>query len=180
MAQAMAELGRPNLLPQFPTVRMDERDIAAAVGNLHAALASDVSPLERQTRWLSLLTTLVMRYGADRVALPLAGAEPRAVAEVRAYLEERYAERITLNQLAAQTSLSPFHLVRVFRRAMGIPPHAYLESVRIRHAQHLLERGEPAATVAYATGFASQSHFTERFRRTIGVTPGRYREMFQG
>jgi AraC-like DNA-binding protein len=180
MAQVMAELGRPNLLPHFPTVRMDERDIAAPVGNLHAALASDVSPLERQTRWLSLLTTLVMRYGADRVVLPVAGAEPRAVAEVRAYLEERYAERITLSQLAAQTSLSPFHLVRVFRRATGMPPHVYLESVRIRHAQHLLERGEPAATVAYATGFASQSHFTERFRRTIGVTPGRYREMFQG
>lgn len=180
MAQVMAELGRPNLLPQFPTVRLDERDIADAVSTLHVTLDSDVSPLERQTRWLSLLTTLVMRYGADRVALPIAGAEPRAVAEIRAYLEERYAERITLSQLAARAGLSPFHLVRVFRRATGIPPHAYLESVRIRHAQRLLERGEPTAAVAYATGFASQSHFTERFRRTIGVTPSRYRQMLRG
>jgi AraC-like DNA-binding protein len=36
-------------------------------------------------------------------------------------------------------------------------------------------QGMPPAQVAYAVGFSSQSHFTSRFQRTIGVTPGRYR-----
>lgn len=177
MAQAMAELGRPDHLPEFSTVRFDERDVAATVRYIHATLNSALSPLERQTRWLSLLTTLVRRYGASHLELPGVGSEPRAVALARAYLDEHYAERVTLPALAAETGLSPFHLVRVFRRATGIPPHAYLESVRIRHAQRLLELGEPLALVAYGTGFSSQSHFTERFRRTIGVTPARYRQL---
>lgn len=177
MAQAMAELGRPDRLPQFPTARFDERDMAATVRYVHATLASPLAPLERETRWLYLLTMLIRRYGADQVALPVAGAEPRAVALARSYLEERYAERVTLSALAAEAGLSPFHLVRVFQRATGIPPHAYLESVRIRRAQELLERGDSPAFAAYATGFSSQSHFTERFRRIIGVTPARYRQL---
>jgi transcriptional regulator GlxA family with amidase domain len=57
-----------------------------------------------------------------------------------------------------------------------VPPHTYLESVRIRHAQQLLVQGLALAEVAYATGFSSQSHFTDRFRRIIGVTPGAYRQ----
>lgn len=178
MAQAMMELGRPNLLPQFPTVRIDASDIAALTAAVHSSLTRDASPLERQTHWLALLTTLVLRYSSDRVALPVVGAEPRAVTLARDYLEEHYTERVTLSQLAAQTNLSPFHLVRVFRRATGIPPHAYLESIRIRRAQCLIERGEPLVSIAYATGFSSQSHFTERFRRIIGVSPGQYRQAY--
>jgi AraC-like DNA-binding protein len=175
MRQVMAELRRPDALPIFPTARMDERDVAATVHLVHGMLASELSTLERQTRWLSLLTILVLRYGSERLALPAAGYEPGAVSLARNYLEARFAERVTLPELAAETGLSPFHLVRVFRRATGITPHAYLESVRIRHAQRLLERGESPAAVAFATGFSSQSHFTERFRRTIGVTPAVYR-----
>jgi AraC-like DNA-binding protein len=174
MEQVMVELRRPGALPHFPTARMDERDMAASIHHFHALLSAKLSPLERQTRWLGLLTTLVLRYGSVRLALPAAGAEPRAVTLARDYLEHHYAERVTLPQLAAQTGLSPFHLVRVFRRATGITPHAYLESVRIRHAQRLLESGEAPAAVSFATGFSSQSHFTQRFRRTLGVTPAVY------
>jgi AraC-like DNA-binding protein len=175
MRQVMAELRRPDVLPVFPTARMDERDIATSVHLVHATLASESSPLERQTRWLGLLTTLVLRYGSERLALPVPGYEPRAVSLARIHLEDHFAERVTLPQLAAETGLSPFHLVRVFRRATGITPHAYLESIRIRHAQRLLERGASPASAAFETGFSSQSHFTERFRRTLGVTPAVYR-----
>jgi AraC-like DNA-binding protein len=177
MEQVTRELRRPGALPHFPTARVDARDAAATIHHFHALLSSERSVLERQTRWLSLLTTLVLRYGSSgsaRLALPAVGAEPRAVALARDYLEDHYAERVTLPQLAAQTSLSPYHLVRVFRRATGITPHAYLESVRIRHAQRRLERGDAPVDVALATGFSSQSHFTERFRRTLGVTPAVY------
>lgn len=70
--------------------------------------------------------------------------------------------------------LAPYYIARVFRAEVGLPPHAYLESVRIRQAQRLVARGMPLAQVAGATGFADQSHFTHRFKRLIGVTPGQY------
>ncbi len=175
MAQVMAEFDRPQQLPQFPAVRIDAADIATSVRQLHAILDAATPAIERQTHWLTLLTTLVLRYAADPLRLPAAGNEPRAVAVVRAFVEAHFAERITLPTLAAAAGLSPFHLVRVFQRAAGVPPHAYLESVRIQQAQRLLMRGLPPAQVAYEVGFSSQSHFTSRFQRIIGVTPGRYR-----
>jgi AraC-like DNA-binding protein len=175
MAQVMAEFGRPEQLPQFPSVRIDAADLASSVREFHSILDPATPPIERQSYWLALLTTLVRRYAADPLRLPSAGSEPRAVARVRAFVEAHYAERITLPALAAEAGLSPYHLIRVFRRATGVPPHAYLESVRIQHAQRLLMAGLAPAQVAYDIGFSSQSHFTSRFYRVIGITPGRYR-----
>jgi AraC-like DNA-binding protein len=55
-----------------------------------------------------------------------------------------------------------------------MPPYAYLESVRIRHAQQLIENGKSLAEVAAEVGFSSQSHLTRRFKKIIGATPGQY------
>ncbi|MBC8078469.1 MAG: AraC family transcriptional regulator [Chloroflexales bacterium] len=175
VAPLMAELGRPDELPSFPSVRIDDPALAASVRQLHAELGADSPAIDRETRWLTVLAALITRYGAGRLALPAAGREPRAVALAQAYIETHASEAVTLAHLAAQVGLSPFHLVRVFHRAMGVPPHAYLESVRISRAQRLIAAGTPLAEVSYAVGYSSQSHFTTRFRRIIGVTPGHYR-----
>ena len=64
--------------------------------------------------------------------------------------------------------------MRVFHHEVGLPPHAYLASIRVRRAQDLLAAGAPIVDVAYATGFSSQSHLTNTFKRFIGVTPNQY------
>jgi len=92
----------------------------------------------------------------------------------RRYVEERYADGLRLQQLAEHVSLSPYYFLRVFRAEVGMPPHAYLDSVRVRHAQRLIEAGEPLARVAADVGYSSQSHFTRSFKRIIGATPGQY------
>lgn len=175
LAPLMAELGRPDALPSFPSVRVDDPALADAFRQLHRELDADSPPIARETRWLSVLATLITRYGAERLEPPSVGSEPRAVAQAQAYLHAHAAEPVSLATLAAEVSLSPFHLLRVFRRSIGVPPHTYLESVRIRQAQQLIAAGVPLAEVAYAVGYSSQSHFTTRFRRLLGVTPGRYR-----
>lgn len=175
LAPLMAELGRPGELPSFPAVRIDDPALAAEFRAFHATIAGDRPPIERQGRWMALLATLIARHSTVRRPFPRVGAEPRAIATARDYLETHYAEPVTLDVLAAHTGFSPFHLLRTFRRTLGVPPHVYLESVRIRHAQRLIAAGVALAEVAYAVGFSSQSHFTTRFRRIIGVTPGRYR-----
>jgi AraC-like DNA-binding protein len=175
LAPLMAELGRPGELPGFPSARVDDAALAGEIWRLHTELGGASPPIARETRWLRLLATLITRYGAERLALPAAGREPRAVARAQAYLDAHYAAPIALADVAAHVGLSPFHLVRVFHRAVGMPPHSYLESVRVRQAQGQIAAGVPLAEVAYAVGYSSQSHFTTRFRRIIGVTPGRYR-----
>ncbi len=71
-----------------------------------------------------------------------------------------FSQGVSLTQLAAHVSLSSYYLLRAFRAEVGMPPHAYLDSVRIRHAQKLIEAGKPLSEVAAEVGFSSQSHLT--------------------
>lgn len=81
-------------------------------------------------------------------------------------------QNVLLSQLALVAGLTPYHFVRVFHGTMGLPPHAYLNQIRLVRAKRLLLAGLPIADVAYETGFADQSHLTKRFERVYGVTPG--------
>lgn len=101
-------------------------------------------------------------------------ADPLVVQQALDYLETHYAAAITLDDLAAQTHLSPYHLLRLFKATYGLPPHAYLTQLRVQRAKRLLLAGQPIAAVALDVGFVDQSHLTRHFKRIVGVPPGQY------
>ncbi|TPW64836.1 helix-turn-helix transcriptional regulator, partial [Schumannella sp. 10F1B-5-1] len=68
----------------------------------------------------------------------------------------------------------PSHLVRVFSRSYGIPPHRYLTALRVDRARQLLRAGLPAAEVAARAGFHDQAHMSRHFRRVLGAAPGTF------
>jgi AraC-like DNA-binding protein len=102
--------------------------------------------------------------------------EPRVVHIARELLDDCYGDnaQTSLRALALRAGVSPFHLVRVFTRAVGLSPHQYLVQTRIRHATRLLAQGLPCSFVASMTGFADQSHLTTQFKRYLGITPALY------
>ncbi|MEZ4860103.1 MAG: AraC family transcriptional regulator [Caldilineaceae bacterium] len=175
MSAAVRELtGREHPLPFFKQVRVDEAWASAALVAAHKALAQPESALEAESYFLWALVQLVEHYADQRVSEQRLGQEPVAIRRARHHIDECFDQGVTLTQLAEQVALSPYYLLRAFRAEIGMPPHAYLESVRVRHAQRLIESGIPLAQVAADVGFSSQSHFTNRFKQFIGVTPGQY------
>jgi AraC-like DNA-binding protein len=180
MQTAVFELtGRHQALPFFKDVRVDHRWVMDSVLALHEALAQGASALECESRFTWTLTQLIKRYADIRSNEQRLGKEPRAIQRARRYIDECFAQGISLTQLADHVSLSPYYLLRVFRAEVGMPPYTYLESVRIRHAQRLIEAGIPLAEVAVEVGFSSQSHLTRRFKQIIGVTPGQYAQQLR-
>lgn len=97
------------------------------------------------------------------------------VASARAFIDERYAERIALEDVAAVTGASRYALVRAFKRELGITPGRYLAAVRVMHAKSLLEQGRSPVEAAGLAGFADQAHLGRVFRNVTGLTPARYR-----
>jgi AraC-like DNA-binding protein len=175
MQTAVFELtGRYQALPFFKDVRVDHHWAMNSVLALHQALAQGASVLECESRFTWTLAQLIKQYADIRFNEQRLGKEQKAIQQARAYIEEYFAQGISLTQLAEHVSLSPYYLLRVFRAEVGMPPYTYLESVRIRHAQRLIEAGMPLAEVAAEVGFSSQSHLTRRFKQIIGVTPGQY------
>jgi AraC-like DNA-binding protein len=77
-----------------------------------------------------------------------------------------------LLDLARETGLSRFQVLRGFVRVTGLTPHAYQVQRRVALARGLIARGRPLAEVAATCGFADQSHMTRQFVRIYGVSPG--------
>jgi len=181
LRQAASEIaGRPKDIPFFQAGVIYDDYLAGIVRHLHHVLEKPDTPLiEQESRLLWMLTQWVMRHADDHPALKMAGKEHRAVKLAREYIDDHYAEDISVKQLAHIANLSPFHLIRVFSNEVGIPPHAYLTQVRVRRAKALLARGRPIAQVALETGFADQSHLNRHFKRIVGVTPGQYSNFVQ-
>jgi AraC family transcriptional regulator len=82
-----------------------------------------------------------------------------------------------LEEVAQVAGLSPLHLLRVFRQAIGVTPHQYLMRMRLMHALRLLRDTRlPVTDVAYETGWADLSNFNKAFRREFGCSPRRLRQ----
>lgn len=166
--------GRTQDIPFFGQPVIHDPGLFPSLRQLHALLETTTTILEHESHYLWTLAQLISRHADTTPRIRALKRERHEIQRIRRYIEERYAENIMLDELAALVHWNKFYLLRVFRAEVGLPPHAYLESVRVRAAQHLLKRGLPLSQVAYDTGFSSQSHFTTTFKRLIGVTPGQY------
>ncbi len=101
---------------------------------------------------------------------------PKAVLTARTCLERALERRWSTSELARQAALSPSHLLALFRRHVGMPPHRYLLEQRVRRARHLLAFTDlPITELARELGFASSQAFAKTFRRHAGSTASAFR-----
>lgn len=140
-----------------------------------ALLATPGETLRAEVLIRDFLLTLFARHGERRALAPAHRAGAASLGRVKAWIDAHFASDITVTDLAAVAGLSRAHLTRAFGAAFHTPPHIYLNTVRIRQAQQMIRAGMPLADVAVASGFADQSHFTRRFKGSVGTSPAQWR-----
>jgi AraC family transcriptional regulator len=92
-------------------------------------------------------------------------------------LDERYAHRVRVSDLARGSGLSPGHLAELFTRDVGVPPHRYLLERRLERAAELLVDSDlPITAIALEVGFGSGPHLSRAFRASTGCSPREYRQ----
>jgi AraC family transcriptional regulator len=90
------------------------------------------------------------------------------------YIHNHFHEDINVEQLAAQSCLSPFHFKRLFREFFHEPPYQYIKKLRIQRATELLMKGQPVNEVCKAVGWEDPSSFIRLFKQVMKVTPRRF------
>ncbi len=130
--------------------------------------------------WALILSDILVRRLSSHSERPVRtsfGKLPtRGLAHVIDYIEANIDRDLDLASLAGVAAMSVYHFARRFKETIGLSPHAYVLSRRIRRAREMLNRGETSlALVAVACGFSSQAHLTTAFLRDLGMTPGQYR-----
>lgn len=163
--------------PLFRLPVIDDAGLGGELRRAHEPLMGGAAVRSAEVRLLRGLRVLAERHGARRDA-PAITRNPQLdlaiVERAQGYLHERCAEQVRLAAVADRCGVSPFHLIRIFRRVVGVPPYAYLVQLRVNRAQAMLCRGSGVADVAYSCGFADQSHLTRTFKKAVGVPPGQY------
>ena len=153
---------------------IDDRELYREFLALHVSSQLEETLLERQTRIGEFLRRLFERHGNFSPERIQARTAPGTVARVRDYLHSMYQHEVSIADLAQAAGVSGTHVIRTFSAATGMPPHAYLISLRVERAKALLREGRSPAEAALETGFYDQSQLTRHFKRLIGVTPARF------
>jgi AraC-like DNA-binding protein len=150
--------------------------VSRASAIAHEKLLACTTPLELHERAIAVAEALAAGAGEPPTmsARPAAAAWRKLAAEIHYLLATRYAEHLSLDEVARACGVSAFHASRVFRAVTGRSIHQHLVRVRLHHALYELSGGTGGLTgVALRAGFSSHSHFTSAFRRLMGITPSR-------
>lgn len=153
--------------------------VIARFGALFARELADpqyTGSLFGETVALAFARHLLTAYGSRHPGEPRGALSGRQLERVLAYLHGNLSEDVSLAALAGEAAVSPFHFVRLFRAAVGLPPHRFVMELRIAHAKRLLRaaRYTSLTEVGAAAGFFDQAHFTRTFKRFVGVAPTRF------
>lgn len=124
---------------------------------------------------------LVLEILAEAVRIKVSATEkksPRWFEQVREFLHANFSESIALETVAEIADVHPVHLARVFRRQTGGTMGEYLRRLRVEFACRKISSTDISlGEIAFAAGFADQSHFTKTFKAHFGLTPSEYRRV---
>ncbi len=178
MSKAIFEITGKEYLPSFMPQVVFHSEWVPVLRELHQIIMEEERDFRKEEIFFFLLEQLIEEYTEQVVPTGNTeqSLETRTICE---FLENHFMENITLEDLCKLTGLSKYYLLRSFTKQKGISPYSYLETIRIGRAKKMLEQGVLPIDVALQTGFTDQSHFSNFFKKFIGLTPKQYMNIFK-
>lgn len=178
MSKAVFEITGKEYLPYFTPPVVFHSELISLLKELHQMIMQEEKDFRKEEIFFFLLEQLIEEYTEQGVQKGNTeqSTEVKAICE---FFEKHYMENIKLDDICNLTGLSKYYLLRSFTKQKGITPYSYLETIRINKAKKMLEQGELPIDVALQTGFADQSHFSNFFKKFIGLTPKQYMNIFK-
>lgn len=154
---------------------VDAPTVYAHFCRVNELLFSQANPCNKEAALIEFIGTCDETQGLCIRASALSSHLNEQIRPVLDFLQDDPANDTTLSELARLAGMSRYQLIRAFRTATGITPHAWQLNQRINLARERIRAGDGIAEVAYRLGFADQAHFQRVFKALAGVTPGRFR-----
>jgi AraC-like DNA-binding protein len=159
-------------LPEFSRNILKDSDLIREFLTLHHTLDDGhADQLRRRELLVGAFGQLTSRYGDGGARVPVAPRDRMLLDWVIEVMRDRHPGHVTLADLAAVAGLTQFQLIGLFRKGVGMTPHAYLTQIRLESARAALRRAMPIAEAAIQAGFYDQAALTRIFKRCYGITP---------
>lgn len=176
LAQLRLEAGLACAAPGAPARISHCPQLYRQFCELNDVLFSSAAILEKEAALVAFLGDHAFTEQPTLEAAPVPALAPATLHAVITRIDAEGAAQLSLGVLAQAADMGRYQLIRAFRAATGLTPHAYLLNARINQGRELLGQGVALADVAYRLGFADQAHFQRAFKAHVGMTPGRYRQ----
>ena len=173
LEQVAAGLGIERV-PYFTRNIFADRDLIEAFLAMHCAIEEGRDVFRERELLIASFGRLFQRHGSggDRIRPP--PGDRQMLERVKERMHADYAANLRLEDLAAEVGLTTFQLIGLFKRTVGLTPHAYLTQIRLSMACRHLRRSPALADVATAVGFYDQSALNKHFKRCYGITPRQF------
>lgn len=164
-------------LQRFSTPVVYRSEEVEMLKELHKMIMKNEKEFGKEEVFYLLMEQLIKKYSKpnDEIKSNPVNAEVEKICE---YLESHLSEYVTLDDLSSLSGMNKYSLIRSFTKIKMITPYSYLETLRVNKAKVLLQIGIELLEVAIQTGFSDQSHFTNFFKKIIGLTPKQYQNIF--
>ncbi|HKU13004.1 MAG TPA: AraC family transcriptional regulator [Steroidobacteraceae bacterium] len=180
LEQVRAELGMRGIGERFRNALIppSRESVALAAAMEAVEEGSDTAALQEAAFEIAA-AALTSTHATVALGRKSSFRNERAVMRVARYIDTHYHEPCSLDELAAQAGMSPFHFLRVYRRVTGQTPHRHVLTTRLRHAARRLRTShDRIAHIALEVGFGDVSHFNASFASHFRVGPRAYRARF--
>ena len=175
IAAIARDFGLPDV-PYFTENLFGDADLIGGFRKLHCACEEAGDSLHEHELLIGVFSDLFRRHGSGQIPQGPRRRDRASVGKVIDLMQARHAEELRLSELASCVGLTNFQLIGLFKRTVGLTPHAYLIRVRLDAACRHLRRGCRLGESALAAGFYDQSALTRHFKRWYGITPRQFAE----
>lgn len=163
-------------LQKFTTIRLDDGGLYKQyVYAIQKLMAPGIHLLQKEQLLHELMSEIFQRSSWQQQP---AEQLPVNIQIIKKRLGDDLEKDMTLDELAGELGLNPYTMLRQFKKATGLTPHAYRTNCRIEKAKLLLQKGFDIADTAFECGFFDQSHLHRHFKAMTTVTPQEYRVNF--
>ena len=133
-------------------------------------------PLMSGGKLLTLLSIIINDGKCEQLGQ---GVNRQLMHRAKRNIEDHFREHISTTDIAKSVDLSESRFRVLFAAVYGLSPHKYLTDVRISAAKEMLwENAIPISEIAEKCGFGSQQYLTDTFKKSVGISPGKYRVQF--
>ena len=129
---------------------------------------------------LNIIILMILRQKDIRVSVTPFNNVSQECLSSKEYIDSHFKDPITLDILAEQAHQNKYYIAHTFKEAFGISPIKYLMERRVEESKYLLEETDlTIGQISSAIGFSSTSHYSQAFRRSVGLSPNEYRKKYR-
>jgi len=139
--------------------------------------SKDISPLFAEQSLQEVMFHLLKHYNgfSPNEVQVKGGLSPHHMKQTKSFIHDSLSQKLTIEQLAQNVNLSPFHFARMFKTSFGESPANFITRTRVNKIKQQLQTSQSLVEISQASGFSQQSHMSQYFKKLTGMTPAKYR-----